>query len=300
MGIRGLVSVIITTYKREPEMVCRAVKSVLNQTYNNMEIIVVDDSPKTFINRESVKAEVLALNKNIKYIMHEQNEGACAARNTGIKLAKGEFVAFLDDDDEWVNTKLEKQISCFNDKNIGLVYCKYIKINEVNNKQVSEIMHYEMYRGNIYEKLILYNFVGSTSFVLMRKSVLLQSGIFDNDMKSAQDYDLWLRASKICQVEYIDEPLVKYYIHGDQCITANADSKISGFERLNTKNWEYIKTNKVAYWYRVRILILYYVKKRQLIIALNYWFKSSLKRPFKFLENSKMFLRVVKYYFIRK
>ena len=105
-----LVTAIITTHKREPEIVERALKSILAQTYKNIEIIVVDDSPESFESRKAVKDSVTRYtNQNVKYVQHDECKGACAARNTGLYMAKGEYVAFLDDDDEWLPEKIEKQ-----------------------------------------------------------------------------------------------------------------------------------------------------------------------------------------------
>lgn len=106
-----LVSVIIPTYKRTFAMLSRAIKSVLSQSHKNIEIIVVDDSPSSFIDKDSIKRQVEKIpDDRIIYIQHESNQGACVARNTGIKNAKGDYVAFLDDDDEWLPDKLKLQL----------------------------------------------------------------------------------------------------------------------------------------------------------------------------------------------
>ncbi len=102
------VSVIIPTYNRA-NLVSRAIKSVLNQTYQDFEIIVVDDCSED--NTEEI---VKSFNDSrIRYIKHKKNKGGSAARNTGIKRARGKYIAFLDDDDEWLPSKLEKQIMLF-------------------------------------------------------------------------------------------------------------------------------------------------------------------------------------------
>ena len=110
-----LVSAVIITYKRKPEIVKRALESVLSQTYRPLEIIVVDDSPCDYELRSQVRETVESFNEEICYIQHEKNCGACVARNTGLKRAHGKYIAFLDDDDEWVSDKIEKQIAAFND-----------------------------------------------------------------------------------------------------------------------------------------------------------------------------------------
>ena len=97
-----LVTVVITTYKRPPEIVNRAIQSVLMQTYPHIELIVVDDSPADYELREETARLVTGIGGNTRYIQHEKNLGACAARNTGLKHANGVYIAFLDDDDEWL------------------------------------------------------------------------------------------------------------------------------------------------------------------------------------------------------
>ena len=123
-----MVSAIVTTYKREPSMVLRAINSILAQTYNDMEIIVVDDSPKDYPYREEVKRVVTSRLEDFPqvkslYICHEHNMGACVARNTGLNAASGEYIAYLDDDDEWLPKKIEKQVKKIEQSDAVLVYC---------------------------------------------------------------------------------------------------------------------------------------------------------------------------------
>jgi len=105
------VSVIIPTYNRA-HLVGRSIQSVINQTYQDFEIIVVDDGSTD--NTEDIIKEFQKKDKRIKHIKHNKNKGGSAARNTGIRAARGEYIAFLDSDDEWMPTKLEKQTSYFN------------------------------------------------------------------------------------------------------------------------------------------------------------------------------------------
>src|SRR5699024_744473 len=131
IGIESLVSVIIPTFKRKKEIVRRAVKSVMAQTYQNIEIIIVDDSPEEFQGSIKIKEYLDSLkDERVKYIKHSENKGANAARNTGIRNSKGNFLAFLDDDDEWLPMKIEKQIQQFKCDQIGMVYCPYLIVNE--------------------------------------------------------------------------------------------------------------------------------------------------------------------------
>lgn len=104
-----LVTAVITTHRRPPEIVERALKSVLGQTYQNIEVLVVDDSPEEFTMRSAVKSMVESYgDRNVTYIAHERCLGACAARNTGLEAARGEFIGYFDND-EWMPSKIEDQ-----------------------------------------------------------------------------------------------------------------------------------------------------------------------------------------------
>lgn len=110
---KSLISVIVPTYKRKPEMIKRSVDSILAQTYSNMELIVVDDSPNDYQFREDVKLFLNGYDNRIKYIQHEKNMGANIARNTGVDYSNGKYIAFLDDDDEWLPTNFKNSIKLF-------------------------------------------------------------------------------------------------------------------------------------------------------------------------------------------
>ena len=241
---KNLISVIITTYKRSPKMVYRAIQSVINQTYRNLEIIIVDDSPDDFKERKAVERMILSIkekDKRIRYIKHTKNMGACAARNTGIKKSHGNFIAFLDDDDEWLSVKLEKQLKLFKDSEVGLVYCRSFTINELSG--LKKVRKANFYRGFVFDQLIKSNFIGSTSFPLIRKECFNYCGMFDINLRSSQDYDLWLRIAKRYKVDYVNEPLVKYYIHDNERITTDPLSKIQGIIYINTKYKEYLNAH---------------------------------------------------------
>lgn len=253
-----MVSVVITTYKRPAEIVKRAAKSVLSQTYKDIELIIVDDSPETYEQRSEVCEMALSLGERVKYIPHEKNMGACAARNTGIENAGGEFVAFLDDDDEWMPEKIEKQLDVMvKNEKTALVYCGRITFNTSTNTEVEQKVSF--YKGNVYEKLILNNFVGSTSFPLIRKDVLEKLGGFDVNMKAAQDYELWLRIAREYEVEYVREPLVRYYVHEGDQISKNNRKKVDGLNRLNELNMDYLKKHPRAHAIRILRVIPHYL-----------------------------------------
>lgn len=254
-----MVSAIITTYKRPPEIIKRAAQSVLNQTYSDIELIIVDDSPATYDLRDAVREMANMLGERVNYIRHEKNMGACAARNTGLKNAKGEFVAFLDDDDEWLPEKIGKQLSVIEkNEDIALVYCG--RYTHFVSEDKTEQQRVKFYNGKVYEKLILENFIGSTSFPLIRKSIIEKHGGFDVNMKAAQDYELWLRIAREYEVEYVREPLVRYYVHEGDQISKNNRNKVDGLNRLNELNMDYLKKHPKAHAIRILRIIPYYLE----------------------------------------
>lgn len=275
-----LVSAIITTCKRPAYIVERAIKSVLSQTYNNIECIVIDDSPSTYEERGNVAN--LAKMYDIRYIPLEKNQGACIARNRGIKESRGEYVAFLDDDDEWLPQKIEKQLDIFS-KDVGLVYCGRKTIYDVEQMEV--IQHVKFLKGHIFDELILDNFIGSTSFPLIRKSCLLDIGGFDEKQKAAQDYDVWLRIALYMKVNYVKDVLAIYHVHELGQITSNYSNKVSGLERLNNKYKEYLKSNSWAFYIRTIKMAPMYAGNKQYRKAFLSYGKAFLKKPYMIRQN---------------
>lgn len=186
MTKKGLVSVIITTYGRAGNLIFEAINSVRNQTYNNIEIIVVDDNGK---GTDTQKSNELLFEKeeDIKYIANEKNSGAQVSRNVGIIEAEGEYIACLDDDDIWMPEKIEKQVRLMEEQNLALVFCNGYRFynDDLNDKK--------LYQFNfISDRLLDFttelrsDHIGSTSIPLMRKSYLSQTGLFDVDMPARQ------------------------------------------------------------------------------------------------------------------
>ncbi len=246
------VSVIIPTYNRE-NMIGNAIESVLNQTFRDFEIVIIDDASDD--NTEEV---VKGFDDDrIVYILHKEKKGGSAARNTGIKKATGKFIAFLDSDDWWHPKKLEKQLSKMETSRINpeLVYTG---IRQVNNdgKLIKEII--PIFRGNIFQELLIENVVGTTSSVLLRKEVFSDVGFFDENLPSRQDLDLWIRIARKHIFDYVETPLVYQRIHENR-ITENLNAKIKGRFLLLDKIYDQLKkdTKKLAnYYYEIGILYI--------------------------------------------
>lgn len=223
------VSAIITTCNRI-EYLKRAINSVYNQTYSNIEIIVVDDG-STDETKKFCKKE-----KRIKYIYIPKNEhkNGNYARNLGIKNSSGEFIAFLDDDDEWMSTKIEKQMQLIlKNKEISLVYTK-MKY-EVNN---GEYYYYDKISPiKNYAKECFYSMIALTSSILVRKDALYSIGLFDENLNYWQDTELMIRICQKYKVSCIDEPLVLYRknIKDKKRLTNNIDGFLNAVDYINNK-----------------------------------------------------------------
>ncbi len=290
-----MISAVITTCKRAPDMVLRAVNSILAQTYHNIEIIVIDDSPDDYMYRSKVRSVIEKCAEEntdigIYYIPHKRNMGACAARNTGMNHAKGEYIAYLDDDDEWLPEKLEKQFSKIQETKAALVYCGYYCKNEGTSKLIERNTEY--HRGRVFKELLYQNFVGSTSFPLINLACLKSIGGFDIQMQSAQDADAWLRISKTYEIECVEEPLIIYHEHGGEQITNNPVKRINGLERLNQKYEKYINADPVLWWRRHIFITPYYAANGEMKKARTIWWRCVKTCPTKIKENLQ-YLRAI-------
>lgn len=203
------VSVVIPTYNYG-HYVCEAIDSVLNQSYPNIEIVVVDDGSK------DNTAELLKkYGKKINYI-YQENKGISAARNTGICHSTGEFIAFLDSDDIWLADKVEQQIKIFKGKpKIGLVSCSMYHF-DTQHKNLEEIT-YRNYSSHekFYSFLVMSNIVSGGSAAIVRKDCFQKVGMFDINLKVAEDWDMWLRINQYYDIHIIEKPLVKVRVGFD-------------------------------------------------------------------------------------
>lgn len=200
------VSVVIPTWNRAA-LVTRALRSVVGQTHAPNEILVVDDG-STDGTSERVRDQF----PNVRVIT-QPNRGVSAARNTGIRAATGEWLALLDSDDEWLPTKLARQLASITDATV-LSHCDEIWIRR--GRRVNPMNKHRKYGGSIFEQCLPLCVI-SPSSVLIRRTLLDEVGLFDETLPACEDYDLWLRVTARYPVSFIDEPLiVKHGGHDDQ------------------------------------------------------------------------------------
>lgn len=206
------VSVIIPTYNRS-KLLRLTIESVLAQTYPNIEIIVVDDGSTD--DTATVVAQY-AERGQVTYIK-QANQGVAAARNTGIRVASGEYLNFLDHDDLFVPTKIERQVQVLDSQpDISFVYCRYDYIDEGGS-----LLHRMrvLPEGEVLKELVCTCFVWSGA-PLLRRRCLDQVGMFDTELTGADDWDMWLRIARAgYQFACIQEPLGAYRILPDSAIT---------------------------------------------------------------------------------
>ena len=181
-----MISVIIPTYKRSEHLI-KCVESVLNQTYKDIQVIVVDDNdPNTEYRKETEKRMERYINDSrVIYLKHDCNKNGSAARNTGFKFSKGEYICFLDDDDCFMENKLEEQVNFLkNNQNYDGCYCDYQMLNKKN------IVNY---KKDFSKDILMHNSTPQTSGWLLKRSVIQQLNGFDESYYRHQDYEFLLR-----------------------------------------------------------------------------------------------------------
>lgn len=200
------VSVIIPTYER-PSFLKGAIETALGQTHNDLEIIVVDDG-----SAELYASDIVAdFPATVTCVRHEENQGLSAARNTGIRESTGEYVAFLDDDDRWHRTKIERQVDALErDQSAGIATCLTVSITPNG-----ELIRCEPGRpsGNLADRALERNVIGTPSRILVRRECFDDVGTFDESLSTKQDWDLYLRLCQRWTVALVDDHLCFRTVH---------------------------------------------------------------------------------------
>lgn len=218
-NIEPLVSVIVPTYNRADYLI-EAVESVCNQTYNNWELLIVDDGSTD--NTVDVLVEYLK-DDRIHY-WHQDNQGQSVARQKALDNATGEYVAFLDSDNLWFPERLQLGVTELSkDSDIAVAYGDVTTIDENGNETSRTNMR--RYSGRIAAQLLRDNFV-TMNTSLVRRSAIDRVGGMRPTVRRADDYDLWLRMSALFKFIYIPEYMAEYRVMDDQ-ISSNKDGRFS-------------------------------------------------------------------------
>ena len=222
-----LVSVIIPTYNRG-RLILDSINSVLNQTYKNIELIVVDDC-STDDTEKTVKS---IDDSRIKYINLEKNSGACVARNKGIEISRGEFIAFNDSDDLWLPEKINSQLDFLYENNAEISFCK-MECRTPENNFIHNFPNIEFDRKISYKDLLKYN--SASTQTIFGKTDCFKEIIFDATMPRLQDWDEVLRLSQKFSVFYQNKILVHTFFQKDS-ISTHPEKGVLAMEMLFEKH----------------------------------------------------------------
>jgi len=244
------VSVIIPVYNRA-KTIADAIESVFAQTYTDYEIILVDDgSNDNFM-------KIVAQYGDRVTCIYQKNNGPAAARNNGIRHAKGEFIAFLDSDDSWLPIKLEKQLKCLEgDPRLGLIGTGYYNCDEnLRNPIRQEIIK----MANTEREEILIQNIRPTSSVVVRRVCFEVVGMFNEEMKFAEDWDMWIRIAQSFSIGTLDDSLVYMRKHTKSLSgsSANTDYNFGLWKKLILSNRKQLpEMNFVVY---LKAMSFYYL-----------------------------------------
>ncbi len=265
-----LVSVVIPTYSRSDTLE-RAINCILEQTYRNLDIIVVDDnSPESMYRLLTGQImQKYAADPRIRYIQNPQNLGGAGARNVGIEAAKGEYIAFLDDDDEYYPEKIQKQLEVFqnnNSDNLALVYCD---VEHVGKNHHVDCVIRKRYKGNCLYEAIEDDCLASTSMWLVKKSMLQSVGNF-SIVPCKQDSTVILKLlEKGYEVDFVPEVLCIYHNVTGHMRISFGPRKIEGelnfynaccrvYDKMTPKQIRYIE-----YAFAKKLYILYSYRRHE-------------------------------------
>ena len=199
------VTVIIPTFNRA-DLLPLAVESVLHQTFQDFEILIIDDASSD--GTPSV-GRSYTYHPRIRYMRHRKNQGIAGARNTGVANALGRFIAFLDDDDEWLPSKLKKQVDVLeqSSRSVGAVYSAFEKVDKETGRPLEVVRPNKS--GHILHELCMKNWIGTASTVCVKRECFEEAGPFDERVTFGEEYDMWIRIARRYDFKYIDEVLVR-------------------------------------------------------------------------------------------
>ncbi|MGB3638476.1 MAG: glycosyltransferase [Rivularia sp. (in: cyanobacteria)] len=251
------VSVIIPAYNAMTYLP-QTVESVLKQTFTDFEVIIVNDGSS-----DEIEQWVGTITDNRVRLISQKNQGTAAARNTGIADAKGEYIAFLDSDDLWEASNLEKQVHCLdNNPDVGLVYV-WVKSIDAKGNDLGQIYGNDA-EGYVWEQLLQKNVIWSGSAAMVRRVCFEKSGVFDQNIKLTEDWEMWIRIARNYSFAVIKEPLVSYRFHANnksqnrvkvidefRLIIENSFQSVP-FELLYLRNKSYSRINFIFAWEYIR------------------------------------------------
>lgn len=232
IAMEPLVTVIIPAYNHE-KYIEECLESVINQTFPNLEIIVINDGSKDNTD-ETIRRLIARKSRSITYLSKE-NEGLCKTLNLGLEMAHGKYLSFIASDDVWLPSRIEEGVLLLeSNRNIGMVFSdaffanfdekSAVRYSEYKPK-IKKLFKNSIQNSDIYEAMLVENIVLALT-VLIRKECIDNVGIFDESLEY-EDYDMWLRVSNKYPIAYIDKPLAFYRIH-DNNVSNNSKIMLRG------------------------------------------------------------------------
>lgn len=284
-----LVSVIMPSYNRSHTLI-RAIKSCLSQNYKNIEIIVIDDHSK-----DNTHDIVLSLkDERIRYFYHSENRGPAAARNTGLRNAKGTFITFLDSDDEWLNCKIDRQLMIFSSfpEFKGLVFC-----NGYNEESKASFISPEQPSGIVYDSrkdsfFPLRKLVSTPSGWMLPAETIKDIGYFCEDMFNWEDGDFIVKIAYKYPLYFLNEELVIWHL-SDTHLNKISKNLIEGKEIFLRNNYKQMLHDKDYMFHFYRCLGKDSLSINDKIRARSFLIKALKMRPLDLSTWSK-FLRTIK------
>ena len=233
-----LVSVVLPVYNRE-DTIARAINSVLNQSYTNVELIIVDDCSTD----HSLRVAHEFQDDRVNVIALQQNVGANSARNKGAMEAQGQYIAFQDSDDEWFRDKLETQIRDMVDRKLTASFCAHYLIDGVGSTIIpKDYTDQEKYEAGLINVLVTRNVI-STQTLVVRRDAFMAVGGFDEDMPRLQDYEFAIRLVQKEQIGYIARPLVSVY-RTNESISTNMEALGKAVALLLVKHGAFLNLHR--------------------------------------------------------
>jgi len=254
------VSVIIPTYNR-PVQLKQAFDSVCRQTRKPDEIIIIDDASDSQTN--NLIQNLIGEEIKIKTERNDISKGACYSRNRGAQLAEGDILMFLDDDDTWESEKIASQLNVFaQNPDVGLVYSGRLVVSDTDREKVIYKISPKA-QGNLYPQILYENLIGTTSSSAIKKSLFHRVGGFDEELPALQDYDLWIRLSKIILVAHDNGYNVRYTVSenkGSQ-ISQQSERQIKVVQQILSKYNSEILSQGFLNARKIKASMLFYVAK---------------------------------------
>lgn len=296
---KPLVSVVIPTYRRSLDYLRRAVESVRKQTYENLEIIVVDDSTEAFADRLKTEEYFDAVaDARIRYYQNKQNCGASKSRNFGISCAQGQYISFLDDDDEYLPQKIESQVR-FMEAGEYDISLTAMAIYSVDGKMVDYRTHRDlsgMSQDELFRYHLMYHLTGTPTF-MFRADKLRQIGGF-KDIRIGEEFYLMAAAIDAnMKVGFSPECFVKVYQHSGKKLSVG-DMKIEGENLLFSYKKSFFPQLSAAEKRHIRfrhyaVLVIAYVRDRQFVHALWAGIRAFFVAPIVFMKEVFGFVQTI-------